>query len=44
MKRHIFLTNRREPVTRWLEAFPEAVVKPHVSGEATESVQSLAVP
>lgn len=29
MKRHIFLTNRREPVTRWLEAFPEAVVKPH---------------
>lgn len=28
MKRHIFLTNRREPLARWLEAFPEAVVKP----------------
>ena len=27
MKRHIFLTNRREPLGRWLEAFPEAVVK-----------------
>lgn len=28
MKRHIFLTNRREAMPRWLEAFPQAEVKP----------------
>ncbi len=27
MKRHIFLTNRHEPLPRWLDAFPEAEVK-----------------
>jgi DNA-binding NarL/FixJ family response regulator len=27
MKRHIFLSNRREPLPRWVEAFPNAVVK-----------------
>jgi DNA-binding NarL/FixJ family response regulator len=27
MKKHIFLSNRLEPLPRWLEAFPEAIMK-----------------
>jgi DNA-binding NarL/FixJ family response regulator len=34
MKRHVFMTERAEPIPRWLEAFPDALLIRHQGPEA----------